>query len=169
MELIAIGVVRTSWGVKGWLKLSSFSGEWDHFMNLETVVLKGLGRGRDESFDVEAFRPHQDGLLMKLAGIDSPEAGKLLAGREILVSAEHSAPLNDDEYYLRDLVGLRLTGKDGDYGTITGVIESSDDLLEVERPDGSRFLIPFRSEFVSEPDLKAGTLVLTADWLAENP
>ncbi len=167
MDLVAIGVVRTSWGVKGWLKLSSFSGEWDHFTSLERITLKGSGRAGNEEFRVEGFRPHQDGLLMKLAGIDSPEEGKLLAGREILVDREFSAPLGSDEYYLRDLIGLNLIGENISYGTVISVIESSDDLLEIERPDATRFMVPFRAEFVGEPDLEAGTLFLTAAWLAE--
>ena len=106
--------------------------------------------------------------MFKLAGVDSPEAGKQLSGREILVPRELAAPLQKDEWYLSDLVGLRMIDRKGtEYGRIVGIIESSDDLLEIERPEGGRFMVPFRSEFVGRPDLKKGTLVLTAVWLAE--
>ena len=168
MDLLAIGTIRTAWGVKGWLKLSSFSGEWEHFASLEKVDLKAPDSPRTREYRVEGFRMHQGSGMFKLAGVDSPEAGKQLSGREILVPRELAAPLQKDEWYLSDLVGLRMIDRKGtEYGRIVGIIESSDDLLEIERPEGGRFMVPFRSEFVGRPDLKKGTLVLTAVWLAE--
>lgn len=168
MELIAIGTVRTAWGVKGWLKLASFSGEWSHFAELDTVNLKAVNRNQTREYKVEGFRLQQGGGLMKLAGIDTPEVGKTLAGSEILVPRDHAAQLNDDEWYLGDLIGLSLTDEQGSVlGEIIGFVEAADDLLEIRKPDGSRFLVPFRSQFVGEPDLENGRIVLTAEWMLD--
>ena len=168
MDLVAIGFVRTSWGVKGWLKLGSYSGEWDHFRSLRDLVLrKG---GAEKRAVAEGFRMQGDSGLMKLAGTDTPEAGRAWAGWEIFVPPSDGAALGEDEWYIRDLVGLAVVGSDGTaYGTIVSVVESADDLLEVERADGSAFFVPFRREFTGEPDLGGGTLELTAPWLAEKP
>lgn len=107
--------------------------------------------------------------MIKLAGIDTPEAGKALAGMEIAVPREQAAPLGDNEWYLSDLTGMAVCCPDGTVtGRITGIIESSDDLLEVEKPDGRRFLVPFRSEFVQEPDFDSRSVVLTALWVADD-
>ena len=85
-----------------------------------------------------------------------------------MVPRECAAPLYDDEWYLSDLVGLSLVDGEGRiYGEITGIIESADDLLEILRPEGGVFIVPFRSEFVGKPDLKSGQLLLNAPWLAE--
>ena len=168
MDLLAIGTIRTAWGLKGWVKLSSFSGEWDHFESLDSILLRKPGEDRTREYTVEDFRMHQGLGMFKLAGVDSPEAGKRLAGFEILVPRDLAAPLGRDEWYLGDLTGLDLTdGSDGVYGRIVAVIESADDLLEVERPEGSRFLVPFRTEFVEEPDMSRRCVVLKAPWLAE--
>ncbi|MCG8451586.1 MAG: ribosome maturation factor RimM [Spirochaetales bacterium] len=165
---ICIGAVRTAWGVRGWVKLISFSGEWQHFSDLETVSLRPRKGGVAREYQVEGFRLHHGGGLLKFAGIESPEAAKTLSGCEILVSKEQGAPLQDDEWYLSDLVGLQMIASDGQiFGTVVGVVESADDLLEVERSSGSRFLVPFRKEFVGEPDLENGTVELTAPQLAE--
>ena len=168
MDEIAIGRVRTAFGVRGWLKLYSYSGEWDHFATLESVVLKNTRpRGRKEC-RIEGFRMHHGGGLFKLEGIDTPEAGKSLVGWDILAPRDRAAPLDDGEWYWSDLVGLEVQGEDQDvFGEIVGVIESSDDLLEILRPDGIRFLVPFRSQFVGEPDLELGRVILRADWLAD--
>lgn len=105
---------------------------------------------------------------MKLAGIDSPEAGKTLSGSEILVPKEMAAPLNDNEWYLGDLIGLSLVDDNGNVlGEIVGLVEAADDLLEIKQTDGKQLLVPFRAQFVGEPDLEKRTLVLTAPWLME--
>ena len=166
MDRVTIGSVRTSWGLEGWLKLSSHSGEWDHFRFLKTVELRRRGGGNGRSFEVEGFRMHHGGGIIKLSGVDSPEAGKALSGMELWVDREDAAGLESGEWYLSDLVGLVVTSQSGEeLGTVIGVIESSDDLLEVRKADGRTFLVPFRAEFVGEPDLEEGIIILTATWL----
>ncbi len=168
MDLVAIGTVRTAWGVKGWLKLKSFSGEWDHFSALEKITLRNRHNLRDKDYRVEEFRMLQGGGLIKLAGIDNPEDGRLLAGCELLVPRELGAALKENEWYLGDLVGLALVNPEGTVlGEITGIVESADDLLEIRKTDGKSVLIPFRSDFVGEPDIDKGVLVLTALWLMD--
>lgn len=167
-ELIVIGTVRTAWGVKGWVKLMSFSGEWAHFADLRSVVLRPKSGRSAREYQVEGFRIHNGGGMMKFVGVDSPEAGKSLAGSEILVNQDHAAPLKDGEWYLKDLIGLSVVDPDGQsYGRIVSVVEAADDLLEIERPDQRRFMVPFRAEFVGEPNLSKGVLVLNASWLAD--
>jgi len=168
MELIVIGIVRTAWGLKGWLKLKSFSGEWEHFSHLESVNLRSRKSLREREYQVEGFRMLHGGGLIKLAGIDTPEDGKAFAGYEILVPRESGASLNENEWYLGDLVGLSLIDPEGNrIGEITGIVESADDLLDIRKTDGESTLIPFRSEFVGEPDIEKGELVLTALWLMD--
>lgn len=167
-ENLSIGTIRTSFGVKGWMKLTSHSGEWTHFSDLALVVLEDPRSKRCREYRVEGFQMHHGGGVMKLQGIDSPEEAKTLSRFEILVPRELAAPLQDDEWYLKDLEGLSVLNPEGDrIGRVAGVIESSDDLLEVERDDGSSFLVPFRKEFVAEPDIADRSIVLNADWLAD--
>lgn len=166
MDLIVIGLVRTSWGVKGWIKVTSLSGEWEHFSTLQALTLRR--RDRNRSFKVESFRRLGDAGAFKLAGIDSPEVGKTFAGWEILAPREYAAPLTEGQWYLADLIGLEVVGVGERFGVVNAVIEGADDLLEVRRPDGSTFLVPFRRDFVGEPDTEAGKITLTAPWLAKN-
>ncbi|OQX29579.1 MAG: 16S rRNA processing protein RimM [Spirochaeta sp. LUC14_002_19_P3] len=167
-SLIAIGSVRTSFGVHGWVKVASHSGEWPHFYALNSVVLEDVQTGNRIPFEIEGFTMHHGGGILKFAGLDSPEKAKMLAGREILAAREFAAPLGADEWYLKDLTGLAMvTEQGGELGKIVGVIEAADDILEVRRGDGSSFMVPFRQQFVSEPDFAAQTIVLFAPWLAE--
>ena len=65
------------------MKVTSLSGQFDHFYLLKQVTLRK--DGREKVYDVEEIKPLGALLLMKLRGIDSPEVVKTLAGAEILV------------------------------------------------------------------------------------
>ena len=93
MERLVIGLVRTSHGLKGHLKVHSLSGEVDHFFDLEEVTIRK--NGRERIYPVEEFKLLGEILLMKLRGIDNPEDAKTLAAAEILVSRDQAAPLEE--------------------------------------------------------------------------
>jgi len=166
MDLVVIGIVRKIRGVRGWLKLHSFSGEWDHFYRLKSLSLRSKNRLWKEEYQVEAFKLVHGIGTIKLLGIDTPEDGKRLSGCEILVPKDQGALLKENQWYLCDLVGLEVLDTNGKVlGEIVSMFESSDDIMEVRKPDGTNFMIPFRSNFVREPDPGSRTIVLTADWL----
>ncbi len=164
--LVSIGIIRTSFGVNGWLKLFSHSGEWSHFKELKSVIIEDSRHEQRRTYDVEGFKMQHGGGLLKLVGIDSPESAKVLTGCSLLVPKRFAAQLKEDEWYIDDLVGLVMVDEEGrEIGKVVAVIESSDDLLEIDRSDGSRFMVPFRRQFVSEPNFESQTIVLLANWL----
>lgn len=168
--LIAIGVVRTSFGVKGWMKISSYSGEWQHFHSLESIVLECPRKKKRNSHTVEGFKMHHNSGVLKLEDVDSPELAKTFSGFLLLVPREFAASLGEDEWYLTDMLGLQVITAQGDcVGELVSIVESSDDLLEIKRPDGSHFLAPFRKEFFEAPDMKNRTIILSASWLSDVP
>jgi len=168
MDSIVIGIIRTPRGVRGWLKLHSFSGEWKHFYEIRSLVLRSRDRIRQREYQVEGFKVVHGVGVIKLLGIDTPEDGKSLRGSEILVPKHQGARLRENQWYLCDLVGISvLDAKGRILGEVVGMIESSDDIMEIRRSDGTNFMIPFRSQFVREPNPENRTIVLTADWLQD--
>ncbi len=164
----SIGAVRTSFGVKGWLKLVSFSGEWKHFKVLSSVVLADTHRNNPENYDIEGFQIHHGNGIMKLSRVDDLESARALAGQILFVSREFAVPLEADEWYVRDLIGLSVIDNDCNYiGEIVSMIKTSDDLLVISRTDKSQFMVPFRKQFVGEPDFASCSIVLEAKWLAD--
>lgn len=159
---LVIGRVRTAHGVRGELKVESLSGETDHFLGLESLTLvRGENR---RTVTVESVRAAHRGLLIKLEGVDSPEVAKKWRGWEIAVPRESASPLGDDEYYLADLVGMRVVFEGTERGSIAAILEGGKTaLLEVVLPDGERRIVPFQSEFVTDVDLESETLTLATD------
>jgi 16S rRNA processing protein RimM len=152
--------------VKGEVKVLSYSGEYDHFESFGTVsARKG---GAVKTLKVEAIRFSGETLLLKFAGIDSPEQAKLLADFELWVPRENAAPLEPGEVYLADLVGCALIFSGEEKGKVTGYLEGgSAVLLEVVKTDGSTCVVPFMDVYLGNIDLTGRTIELKADWLLE--
>ena len=170
--------VTQSFGVEGFVRVRSLSGETAHLTARQNLRLrfKAEQGGLTKTFTVEQMR--QSGgtggiLLVKFAGIDTPEAAKKLQGAEIVTTREESAPLADDEFYIEDLKGLAVRGLDGsDYGTIENIVEGGGGQLVELRlnggvPGGACRFIPFRHEFFGEISIERGFAVLLKPEIIE--
>jgi 16S rRNA processing protein RimM len=161
-DTLAIGVVVKAHGVRGHLKVRSFSGETGHFLRLRGIELR-CGDARSNRTIEEASAAGND-VLLKLAGIDDPETARGLAGCEIWVARENAAPLARGEFYVADLSGCQAIGPSGPAGVVVAVVDAGGgDILEVQRPDGRRVFVPFRDRFVGEVDVESRTIRLTED------
>ena len=165
MDEIAIGKIRTSHGVKGFLKVLSFSGQTEHFFKLKEFVLKK--NGKTKVLTVENIRASGSTVFVKLKGIDSPEVGKTYAGWEIWAARELASPLEPGEYYLKDLNGCDIVNSGKVLGRIIGISENRvNDLLEVKTANGV-FIVPFRDEFIGDVDVASHKVELKAVWLLQ--
>jgi 16S rRNA processing protein RimM len=152
--------------VKGEVKVLSYSGEYEHFEKFGTVSARKGGAAK--TLKVEATRTVGGALLLKFAGIDTPEAAKLLADFELWVPKEKAAPLEPGEVYLADLAGCALVSGGEKKGTVTGYLEGgSAVLLEVVKTDGSTCVVPFMDVYLGDIDWNGRTIELKADWILE--
>ncbi len=165
MNEIAIGKIRTSHGVKGFLKVLSFSGQTEHFLKLKEFVLKK--NGHTKTFNVESIKASGSTVFVKLKGIESPEVGKTYSGWEIWTDRKSAAPLEADEYYLTDLNGCDIVNSGKVLGTIIGISENRvNDLLEVKTEKGT-YIVPFKDEYIGDVDIESRRIELKADWLLQ--
>jgi 16S rRNA processing protein RimM len=173
---LTIGRLGAPKGVRGDLKLQSYSGEYAHFLKLKEVELRSA---EDDSTGVAPRRLKLKVLRLDDAsgsptiafeGYPSPEKARELTGLEIVAPRSGAAPLKPDEWYVTDLVGLSLVVSGVKLATVRSILEGgSDPWLEVQRNAAgtSPVLVPFRKEFVGEVDLKAGTIELLAPFLLD--
>jgi 16S rRNA processing protein RimM len=165
MDLLAVGIVRTSHGVHGYVKVRSFSGETAHLLELQTVRL--WKDRREKEYAVEDGKLFGDGVLLKLQGVDTPEAAKRLAGSEIWAAREEAAPLGEGEFYTADLHGCGVYVEGEKAGTVTGMTETGlYDVLIVSTEKGER-LVPFDGRFVGAVDPEKGYIELLEKELLE--
>jgi 16S rRNA processing protein RimM len=167
IDSFVIGLVGAPFGLKGFVKIQYFSGEIDHLAGLSEFTLR---QGDNERvLAAEAVEVQSDPsrtLLIKFAGIDSPEEAKTLTGAEIIAPREEAAPLGEGEYYIEDLKGLRILYEGEKLGQICDIIEGGGgNLAEIELLSGKKYLVPFRNEFFGEVDPEKGFAILLNKWI----
>ena len=103
--------------------------------------------------------------IARFAEVSDRNAAEALRGRLLTVPRSALPPLEEGEYYHADLIGLPCESAAGDpLGTVVAVEDfGAGDLLEIEKPDGRRSMVPFREGIA---DLLAGRIVLDPDFLA---
>jgi 16S rRNA processing protein RimM len=162
-----LGRIGPPFGLKGFVKVKPFSGETNHFSNLEKVTLK-YGE-KEEAWCIAETATHEGIVLIRFAGIDSPEKAARLKGAEIIAPRESAAPLKEGEYYIEDLKGLELINGEGKtLGHIVAITEGGGgNLAEVKLLSGAKRLAPFRKEFFGDVNLEEGKIVLLETWVLE--
>jgi 16S rRNA processing protein RimM len=176
-EQFVVGLVGPPFGLKGFVKVRSLSGETEHLARLKTIVLR---QGKSErAYEVEASVLAFPFLMMKFKGVDTPEAAKTLNGAELVTGRDNAAPLKPGEFYIEDLKGMEIVAGFGGAGSppgtgeeilgrITGVFEGGGgDLVEIRLSDGKSRLVPFRNEFFGDINTETGKAVLSERWILE--
>lgn len=163
-DLITVGKVSTVYGVKGWVKLYSYTDPMTNLLEYREVFIKRAGQW--QPVKISEGRRQGKTLVASLDGIDDREVARTLAGCELAVRRDAMPALPEDEYYWHQLQGLLVKvtagGDDLLLGRVDHLLETgANDVLVVKPCEGSlddrERLIPYVPErFVREIDLAAG-------------
>jgi len=154
-QQITLGKMGAVYGIKGWLKIHSFTDEPDAILDYFPWSLK-LGNNV-QTVEITDWRKHNKGLIVKVAGIDDRDEAQAFVGSEILTSEAALPELPQGDFYWRDLIGLSVvTNKGYDLGVVTDMMETgANDVLVVKANLNDGFskkerLIPYLFEQVIE-------------------
>jgi 16S rRNA processing protein RimM len=152
-DLVALGVVRGAYGVKGWVRIAPYA-DGEVLLQQRAWWLQGASDPRP--VDVTAVRRHGNQLLAKWNGCDDPESADALKGVEVAVARSAFPPPGEDEYYLADLVGARVVNRAGEeLGKVQGLRSNGvQQLLEVGiGQGGAALLIPMVESYIDAVDV----------------
>ena len=129
---VTLGKVGAVYGIKGWLKIHSFTDDQEAILDYFPWSLK-LGN-KVQSVEITDWRKHNNGLVVKVAGIDDRDIAQKLVGSEIFVSEDALSDLPEGEFYWRDLIGMSVvTDKGYDLGQVSDIMETgANDVLVVK-------------------------------------
>lgn len=167
-DLVTLGKLGAVYGVKGWLKVHSYTDDAESIFDYSPWELS-LG-GQSRVLKVTDWRRHNKGLIAKFDGVDDREDAQRLVGIEISVALNSLPELEDDEFYWRDLIGMRVVNASGyDMGEVVRMMETgSNDVLVVKANSKDAFgkrerLIPFvEGDFIKHVDKT--TKSIEVDW-----
>jgi 16S rRNA processing protein RimM len=166
--LFVTAIAGQPFGVEGFLRLTSLSGELAHLLKLSSVLVRGA-ECSEKRYEIERFVQHGSNLLVKFKGIDTPEDAKKLRGAALVVERKDAAPLAEGEFYIEDLKGIPVSDESGGaLGEISDIIEGGGGFLaEIRLTDGEKRLVPFRNEFFGEVSTDKKTATLRNTWILE--
>ena len=157
-NFLAIGRVSRPHGVHGEIRVKTLSDFPDRWEGLKTVY---LGAHHDQH-TIQSSRFHQDVVLLKLSGFDRRDAVELLRGEFVYVTIDQAMPLEPDEFYHYQVIGLEVHTESGDVlGEIVDVLKppKANEVFVVHGVRGE-ILIPVIEDVVRHLDLDAGVVVI---------
>ena len=157
MRELRLGAVTSAVGLRGELRVYPYTDYKEKFEEIPYVLLNG------EKRLIQKVRYHKNMAILKLEGVEDRSAAEACKGMLLTLPLEEMPPLPEDSYYVFDLKGCRVleAGSGRELGVLADVtLGAAQDLYEVERPNGKRFLVPAVREFVKDVDLEAKTVSL---------
>ena len=160
-DLIEIGKVVKSKGLKGRIKAASFCESPELLISLEEVFL-----GREiqhlTCFKVEKIVSRVNFFLLDLDGVKSRDASDVLIGCSIFVPSYTFKELPEGEYYWHDIIGLEvITDKGLSLGRIEAIVPTGSNDVYACRGGEREILLPAIDDVIKEIDVEKGTMVVT--------
>lgn len=156
---VALAAVAGAHGVKGELRLKLFSDSVDSLARHPRLFVGG------RELKLSDIKDGGKTAIARFEGVSDRSAAEALRGELVEIDRDQLPPLEEGEYYHADLVGLPCVDEDGrTLGTVVAVENfGAGDLLEVERSDGKRSLIPFHDPIAR---LEEAKVILDPEFLA---
>lgn len=167
---VVLGQVGRVHGIKGWLKLISFTTPIENILDYRRFQAN-TGAGKQE-LEIDEFRRQNKALLVHFKGYDDPETARELTGIELSVASGELPELEAGEFYWHQLQGLKVVNQqDQIFGCVSRMLETgANDVLVVaanaESIDERERLIPYLVDsVVTKVDLEKG--IIRVDWKAD--
>jgi len=170
MQYVVVGKIGAPYGVRGWVKLYSFTEPSDNLLDYDPWYTYPINNKTPATGDngwiiapVTEAKTHGKGFVAKFKGADDREAAARLTGQEIAIRRDQLPPTADGEYYWSDLQGLAVLTVDGvSLGVVDHLLETGANDVLVVKGDRERLIPYVLGPIVKAVDLDAGTLQV--DW-----
>ena len=159
-DLLKVGVLTTTHGVRGEIKVFPTTDDAERFLELEYVL---LDTGRElRRLDIKNVRFFKNLVILKFDGIDNINDIEKYKGKDLWIPREEAQELGEDEYYIADLQGLNVVLEDGtEFGTLRDVMETgANDVYIIDSNEHGEVLLPAIKECILDVDLEKNTMTV---------
>jgi 16S rRNA processing protein RimM len=153
-ELLQVGVITSTHGVRGEVKVFPTTDDAARFKNLKQVILDDGKQQRE--MEIASVKFFKNMVIVKFKGIDNINDVEKYRRARLLVTRENAVPLAENEYFIADLIGLLAKSEDGEeLGTITDVLQTgANDVYVVTTPQKEEILVPAIRDCIKRVDLE---------------
>lgn len=152
-QLLQVGVISSTHGVRGEVKVFPTTDDAQRFKSLKQVV---LDTGKEHlTLEIQGVKFFKQFVILKFKGIDNINDIEKYKGMSLLVTREDAVGLEEDEYYIADLIGMDVVTDEGESGKLTDVIETgANEVYVVKFENLGEVLIPAIHECILDVDVE---------------
>lgn len=155
-DRLQVGIISSTHGVRGEVKVFPTTDDVRRFKRLREVILD-TGKER-RVLEIEGVKFFKQFAILKFKGIDNINDIEKYRGQSLYVTRENAVKLKKDEYFIADLIGIKVQDEDGkELGVLNDVIETgANDVYQIRMTDGRELLLPAIKQCVLEVNLEEG-------------
>lgn len=153
-QLLQVGVISSTHGIRGEVKVFPTTDDPDRFRKLKQVI---LDTGREQKgLEIEGVKFFKQFVILKFKGIDNINDIEKYKGKSLYVTREHAVKLKKDEYFIADLIDMQVELEDGTaFGVLTDVMQTgANDVYVVETPQKKEILLPAIRDCILDVDVE---------------
>jgi len=149
---VVLGQLGKLHGIKGWLRLSSFTNPTENIFEYPTLLAEIDNRW--QVLEIDEYRQQSNGFVVHIKGYDEPEIARQLSGIRLAINSQLLPKLDEDSYYWYELEGMKVVNLQGEnFGQVSSLLETgANDVLVVKPTDDSidarERLIPYIADSV---------------------
>lgn len=159
-DLLKVGVITTTHGVRGEVKVFPTTDTPERFLELDYVL---LDTGRElKRLEIQNVKFFKNLAILKFRDIDNINDIEMYKGKDLWIPREEGQDLGENEYYVADLLGMDVVLEDGShFGILKDVMETgANDVYVVTTGDGKEVLLPAIRECILDVDVEAGKMTV---------
>ena len=159
-DLLQVGVITTTHGVRGEVKVFPTTDDPARFKKLKNVILD-TGKDRRD-LEITGVKFFKNMVILKFKGLDNMNDVEKFRQAKLLVTRENAVELGEDEYFIADLIGLAAVSDEGEeLGTVTDVLQTgANDVYVISKQGEAELLVPAIHDCVKEVAVREGKMVL---------
>lgn len=159
-QYLRVGVITTTHGLRGEVKVFPTTDSKERFLEIDEVVLR---TSREKTvLHIEKVRFFKQLVIVKFKEYNRIEDVENLKQAELYVSRDNAAPLEEGEYYIGDLIGMKVFTDDGEeFGEISDVMETgANDVYVIDTQKYGEVLIPAIKQCILEVDIQSERMTI---------
>ena len=156
-QFLQVGVISSTHGIRGEVKVFPTTDDAARFKELKKVLLD-TGKERIE-LEIQSVRFFKQFVIVKFKGIDNINDIEKYKGKSLLVPRKEAVELEENEYYIADLIGMEVFAGEERFGVLKDVIETgANEVYIIESDRHGEVLIPAIRDCILDVDVAGKTM-----------
>jgi len=153
VDYFEIGHISNTHGLRGEMKVRPFTADKKRYEELKRILIDIKGEFKE--YEIEGVRYQKDVVLLKLKGVDDIDAAEKLKNHYISIKREDTKELEEDEFFIADLIGCEIFENNVLIGSLTDVFTAgASDVYVIKRKGKKDLLLPALKSIVKNIDVE---------------